>query len=145
MSTRSPHRVNQLCFLLRREPTVRTIGNLERRHTLSLSLKLTNPSHCHFWSSFCTFSPFGEDDNYLAFCLFLIKLSNNLIYVLKSWIFDTWHNLSHPSHPLSTHATCVTWVHVVGEFCHITCLSNLFYGTRHPVHRKMLNSNYLGI
>ena len=39
-------------------------------------------------------------------------------------IFDTWHNLGHSSHPLTNHATCVTWVHVVDDFCHITCPSH---------------------
>ena len=67
---------------------------------------------------------------YLAFCLFLIKLSNNLIYVLKSWIFHTWHYLDHPFHHLSNLATCFTRVHVICDFFHITCLSKTVL--RHP-------------
>ena len=51
-------------------------------------------------------------------------------------LFDTWLNLSHPFHPLSNLVTCVTRIHVVGDFCHITCLSNSFYGTRYPMPRK---------
>ena len=42
----------------------------------------------------------------------------------------TWHNLGHSSHPPTNHATCVTWVHVVGDFCHITCPSQAVL--RHP-------------
>ena len=36
VSTRSPRRVEQLSFLLRRKPMVRSAGNLERSHSLSL-------------------------------------------------------------------------------------------------------------
>ena len=36
---------------------------------------------------------------------------------------DTLLNLSRSSHPFSNHAKSVTRVHVVGEFFHITCLS----------------------
>ena len=44
MSTRSPCSVDQLLILLRREPTVRTTGNLERSWTLSLSKTIFSPS-----------------------------------------------------------------------------------------------------
>ena len=55
MSTRSLRRVDRLCFLLRREPTVRTAVNLERKSSLSL-FKTQNPSSLPICSSF------GEDD-----------------------------------------------------------------------------------
>ena len=136
MSTRSPRRVEQLYFLLRREPTVRTAENLERRCSLSLSLKISNCPATAPLSSYYMFlcSIFGEEDC-SHFCLIQLKIPiiPNVSFFL---IFDTWHNLGHPSHPLSNLATCVTRVHVVGDFCHITCISNLFYGTRYLVSRK---------
>ena len=48
---RSPRRVEQLCFLLRRELTVRMAENLERR--CSLSLKITKPKPLHLPFSLC--------------------------------------------------------------------------------------------
>ena len=131
MSTRSPHRVDRLCFLLRREPTIRTAENLERRSSLSL-LKMktqSTASLAHFWSS-------KIKKMTIPFLFYSHLLFSKILNVSFFLIFDTWHNLSHPSHPLSTHATCVTWVHVVCDFCHIICLSNPFYSTRHPVPRK---------
>ena len=63
---RSPCCVEQLYFLLRREPTVRSIGNLERRRSLSLSLKITNQAHCISFLAHCTFLPIlplNEEDD----------------------------------------------------------------------------------
>ena len=57
------------------------------------------------------------------FFVLFIKHFYNSICVPFFLIFDTWHNLGHPSHPLSTHATCFRWVHIVCDFCRITCLS----------------------
>ena len=74
------------------------------------------------------------------YSLVFIHLNFQFIPSMSSslgFFFYTWHYLGHPFHPLSNLATCVTWVHVVGDFCHITCLSNPFYDTRHPVSRKM--------
>ena len=115
MSTRSPRRLDRLCFLLRRKPTIRTTENLERRHSLSLSLETQTGTSC-------TFSPIFGEENYLLLSLFSLNISIILIVSLVL-IFDTWFYLSHSSHILTNHATCVTWVHVVGDFCHITCLS----------------------
>ena len=135
MSTRSPHPLDRLYFLLCREPTVRTARNLERMSSLSLS-KITNQQPTTRFSSSCTFFSLFVLRRQLFICL-IISLTFHLIPNVSIFlIFDTRHNLGHPSHPLSTHATCVTWVHVVGDFCHITCLSNPFYSTRHPMPQK---------
>ena len=48
MLKRSPYNLEQLCLLLRREPMIRTPGNLERSWTLSLSLKSDFPSIAEF-------------------------------------------------------------------------------------------------
>ena len=114
MSTCSPRRVDRLCFLLRREPTVRTIENLERRHSLSLS-RNSNQHLLHVFSNFWRRRLF-------AFVFTFIKHFPNSHCVPFVLIFDTWHYLSHSSHPLTNHATCVTWVHVVGDFSPIQSL-----------------------
>ena len=55
----SPYCVEQLYFLLRREPTVRSIENLERRRSLSLSKNhkpsSLHPSHFQHTARFCSF------------------------------------------------------------------------------------------
>ena len=135
----SPHLVEHLCFLLRREPTVRMAGNLERRCSLSLSKKIKNPSYCIFLLSACFFV-FHLRRQYLAFCLFLINNSTNSTYVLFCLDFDTWHNLGHPSHPLSNLATCVTRVHVVGDlWSHHISLRPIL---QHPTHRASKNIKF---
>ena len=118
MSTHSPRRIDRLCFLLRREPTVQTARNLERMSSLSLS-KTQKPATARFLLS-------NGEENYSLFSL--IHLTFQLIPSMSPLvlIFDTWHNLGHSSHPLTTHETCVTWVHVVGDFCHITCVTPRF-------------------
>ena len=70
------------------------------------------------------------------FRLIIINISINSIYVhfLDFLTLDTISAIHF--HHLSTHATCVICVHVVGDFCHITCLLNPFYGTRYLVPRK---------
>ena len=122
VSTCSPSHVDRLYFLLRREPTVRTAENLERKSFLSLSKNLISTPTVYFL--------FSLEKRTICFCLYSIKLFINSFHVPFVLIFDTWLNPSYPSHPLSTHATCVTWVHVVGDFFHITCLSRVVL--RHP-------------
>ena len=135
MPTRSPCRVEQLYFLLRRKPKVRTAENLEKRCSLSLS-KTQNAQPLPFLS-YCPFClQKWRRQHYSCFCLIIIKLFKNSHHVPFFHYFDTWHNLGHPFHPLSNLETCVTRLHGVGDFCCITCLSNLFYGTRHLVPRK---------
>ena len=142
MSTRIPRRIDRLYFLLRREPTVRMAENLEIRHSFSLYISKTQATARN--SSFCTFSPFFclRRQLFMFFVLF-IKHFYNSICVPFFLIFDTWHNLGHPSHPLSTHTTCFRWVHIVCDFCRITCLSRAVL--RYPMPRKTLNSDCLGI
>ena len=120
MLTRSPPRVDRLCFFLRLESTVRTAENLGRRS--SLSLKSQKPHFLTFPSPLSLLVFKMEKITLLHFVFILINLF--IIPILSFFlIFDTLHNLGHSSHPLSTHATCVTLVHVVGDFCHNTCLS----------------------
>ena len=83
--TRSPHRVEQLYFLLRREPTVRSTENLERRCSLSLSLKLKMTSHCRFlFQLLPILSSKWRRQYYSRFCLIIIKLSFNSHHVPSS-------------------------------------------------------------
>ena len=105
---------------------------------LSLFLDFKNPHSLQhvFLSAHFGFQLNGEDDHYSSFVLTLIKLSNNVFHILKSWILTLDIILAIHFHPLSTLATCVIIVHIVGDFCHITCLSNPFYCTRHLVPRK---------
>ena len=129
MSKRSPHRVEQLYFLLRREPTVRMAENLERR--CYLSIKNKKPKLLHLFC-LCTFFCFPFEKKtiwlFVSFSLTipLISLLSHFVLILTLCTISTIN-----FHHLSTHATCVTWVHVVGNSCHFTCLSNPFYGTRH--------------
>ena len=135
MPTRSPRRVEQLYFLLRREPTVRSTENLERRHSLSLKIK----SHAHCIPSqllpiFCSF-PFEKTTIHVL--SYSINNSFNSHHVPSSRFLALCNIYAVHFHHLSTHTTCVIWVYVVGDFFHITCLLNPFYGTRSLVPRKM--------
>ena len=124
MPTCSPRRVEQLYFLLHREPTVRTTRNLERMSSLSLSLlNFKNQPTATFFALLHVFFFQKWRRRLFSFCVILIKHFHNSQCVHFVLIFDTLHNLGHSSHPLTNHATCVTWVHVVGDFYHITCLS----------------------
>ena len=77
--TRSPRRVEQLYFSARNEPKVRTTGNLERRHTLSLSRNMISTPTIDLLLS-CTFffvfllSYNGEED-YLGFVFIQLNFS----------------------------------------------------------------------
>ena len=66
----------------------------------------------------------NEEENYSSLS-YSIKLFKNSHCVLHLTIWLLTHGLIYAInlHPLSNHAICVTWVHVVGDFCHITCLS----------------------
>ena len=102
MPTRSPLRVEQLSFLLRQKPTVRSAGILERR------------------CSFFLYCPFGlqkeEDGTIKFFFLFFSSLKIHLIPSMSSSLgFLTLGTFSTINfHHLSTIATCVTIVHVIG-------------------------------
>ena len=138
MPTRSPCRVEQLCFLLRREPTVRMVGNLEIRSSLSLQ-KSEIPSYCISSlhpARFLTFQIMEKMNT--SFYFVFISLTFQIITLMSPFCldFDTWYNLGHSSHPLSTHATCVTWVHLLGDCCHITCLSRAILRLSIPVASK---------
>ena len=86
-----------------------------------------------------------EKDDYLSFCLNLIYNFQNSHLVPFCHYLYTWLNLSHPFHPLSNLVTCVTRVHVVGDFCHITCLSTHFTAPDTRCLEKSTNSDCLGI
>ena len=139
MPTRSPRRVEQLSFLLRREPTVRSTGILERRCSLSLSLSKNlkfQPLHPLPFAA-----RFGSQimEKIITVHIFVsYSLNFHLISSMSLRLgFFTLGTISAIHfHHLSTLATCVTRVHVIGDFGHITCLSNPFYGTGHPVPRK---------
>ena len=122
MLTRCSRRVEQLSFLLRRKPTVRLTRN-PREKVLSLSKNIKNlASASHF--SFCTFWYFllkKKMTTIHSFVLFLINNSNNVIHV-PSLGFLTLGTISAVRfYHLSNLVTCVTRVHVIGDFCHITC------------------------
>ena len=99
MSTRSPHRVEQLPFLLRRNLTVGSPEILERSGTLSLSKnqnlkpKLTfctsRPATAQIWS-------FGGDEYYSQFCSYShLFFSHNSTYIPLCHYFDfstQWHH-----------------------------------------------------
>ena len=125
-------------LLLAPSKTNSPIGRNPGENTLSLSLKIKSPSYCIVFPFLHVFgfSNVG-DDHYSKFCL-IISLNFHLIPSMSSSLgFLTLGTISVIHfHPLSTHTTCVTRVHVIGNFFHITCLSNPFYGTRHPVPRK---------
>ena len=128
MPTRSPRRVKQLCFLLCRELTVRSTGILERRCSLSLSLKNKNPKLIASSSTLPFLSQKVEKMTLFQFCPIIIKHSHNSLRV-PSLGFLTLGTISAIHfHHLSSLVTCVKRVHVIGDFCHITCLSNSFYG-----------------
>ena len=134
MPTCSPRRIEQLCFLLRREPTVRMAENLERRCSLSLK-KIKNPSYCVFFA-LCTFFAFHLRRQLFKFVLLsltilIIPIMSPFFTILTLGTIYVIH-----FHHLSSLATCVTRVYVVGDFCYITCLSNPFYSTRYLVPRK---------
>ena len=59
--------------------------------------------------------------HYSKFCLFLIKLPFNSQGVPSSRYLTHGSIQAIHFHTLSTHAICVTRVHVIGDFCHITC------------------------
>ena len=69
----------------------------------------------------------------MAFCL-IFKSFKLIPFMFFS--LDFMDHLPHGSiyavhlHPISNHATCVTWVHVVGDFFHTACLSQAVI--RHP-------------
>ena len=138
MPTRSPRRVEQLFFLLRQKSTVLFFEILERR--CSLSKKITKFSHCisPLVPAHCPFCSFYFWRRQL-FTFVLLSLTNSKFPLMSH--FSTILTLGTIStvhfHHLSNLAICVTRVHVLGDFCHITCLSNPFYGTRYPVLRKM--------
>ena len=121
MSTRSPYRVEQLCFLLIREPTVRFARILERRCFLfkknhKIQPTVSRPSHCPFFLVFLK-----EEDHYSHFCLFphfFFSQNSQCVPYLGFLTLDTMSAIHF--HPLSTHATYVTRVHVICDFCHIT-------------------------
>ena len=73
VSMRSPRRVDRLCFLLRREQTIRTAENLERRSSLSLS-KSQIPATARFLLS-------NGDENYSLFCF--IHLTFSIIPIMS--------------------------------------------------------------
>ena len=74
--TGSPRCVEQLCILLRREPTVRLIENLERSHFLSLDSKSSTPlHHCSFLVSN------GEDEYYSS--VVLLSLTIKIIPIMS--------------------------------------------------------------
>ena len=139
MSTRSPYRVDQLCFLLRREPTVRTTRNLERRSSPSLS-KTSKTNLLPLFALLHVFCFQKWRRRLFSFCLILIKHFHNSQCVPFVLIFNTWHYLGNSSHPLTNHATCVIWVHVVGDFCHITYISRAFL--RHPTLGALKNVKF---
>ena len=68
---------------------------------------------------------------------------NNVIYVPKLGFFLSFGTISAVHfHHLSTHVTCVTWVHVISDFCHITFR---FMAPDTQCLEKHANSDYLGI
>ena len=131
MSTRSPRHVEQLYFLLCQKPTVRSAENLEIRHTFSL--EITSPNSLHLTRPATARFVFLEKMNTVHLLSYSINNSkfpfmSAFVLILTLDTISTIH-----FHHLSNLVTCVTKVHVVGDFCHITCLSNPFYGTRHPM------------
>ena len=110
-------------FLLAPSKTDTPIGQKSREKALPLSLKTQMSSHCKTVSSplpiFLSFNL--EKTTLLQFCLFLINKFKNSLCV-HSLGFLTLCTISAVHfHHLSTHATCVTRVHVVGDFYHIPC------------------------
>ena len=95
--TQSPRCVEPLYFLARRNLTVRSVRILERSHSLSLQ-KNQKPSLCNSFPLLHVLAPFllKKMTTIPYFVLFLIKLSKNVIHVLKILDFDTWHYLGHP-------------------------------------------------
>ena len=102
--------------------------------SLSKNIKISNPLH-HIFSLLLFGTLFIRECHYSCFVSFINKLQN-FTYVHSFQYFDTWLNPSHPFHPLSNLVTFFARVHVVGDFCHITCLSNPFYDTQYLVPRK---------
>ena len=116
-----PHRTT---FLLAPKKSDGSIARDLREKSHSLSLKpqkkpkLCKPSRLLHISSLLLKK---EDGHYLDFCPIIIKHFNNANHVPKHG-FLTFSTISAVRfHHFSTHATCVTRVHVIGDFCHITC------------------------
>ena len=124
----------------RRNPTVQSPGILEKV-TLSLT-KNQISSYCTNSSSCTFFLLFKWRRQLFLFVLLSFNNSNNANHVPKLGFF-TFDIISavHFDHP-STHATYVTWVHVMGDFCHIICR---FTAPDTQCLEKLVNSDCLGI
>ena len=130
----SPHRAT---LLLAPSRTDGPIDRKSREKVLSLSLSKNQiSSPLSVSAAYYRFLVFWRRRHYSMFVSY--SLNFHLIPSMSSSLgFLTLCTISAIHfHPLSNLTTCVTRVHVIGDFCHITCLSNQFYGTRHPVPRK---------
>ena len=90
MPTRSSRRVEQLCFLVRRNPTVQLPGALKRRYSLS-KRKITRwllhlHSSFHVFFSFVLFLPFFF--SFFSFSYFIFPSFLLLIYLSFSLSFS---------------------------------------------------------
>ena len=142
-------RVERPSLLLRRIRTVGFAENLERRLSLS---KIKSPfsvsasSVCSlpiFFFFFCPFLPLFEEDNTMHYFVFF--QFNNLInsqYVPSSRFLPLGTIPTIHFHHLSTHATCITCVHVICDFCHI---SSHFSAPETRCLEKCVNSDCLRI
>ena len=109
--------------------------NLERR--CSLSLKISNPATAPLpVQPLPILSSKWRRQHYSHFCLIIIKLLFNSHHVPSSRFLTLGTIYAVRFYHLSNLATCVIRVHVIGDFCHITCLLNPFYCTQHLVPRK---------
>ena len=143
MPTRCPRRVEQLSFLLRRKPMVRLTQN-RREKVLSLSKNIKNLAFALHFSS-CTFWYFllkKKMTTIHSFVLFLINNSNNVIHVPSLGFLTLGTIPAVHFHRLSNLVTSVTRVHVIGDFCHITCR---FTAPDTRCLEKHANSDCLGI